>query len=111
MKRGIVIGLLVGGVVVGLSVGFCRLGHARWEKRDEFHDRIAETCSEATLRVLEREHGSRHHDRDRDGDGDRGGRFHDFPRSDRPHADFAPPPPPPPAAAPPAPPQAPAAKP
>lgn len=89
MKRGILIGLLVGGIVAGLSLGFCRMGHARWKDHDKFHDRVAETCSEATLRVLERERGSRHHDFDR-------GR----PPHDRAPHDAPPPPP----AAPPAPP-------
>lgn len=106
MKRGILIGLLVGGIVAGLSLGFCRMGHAGWRHHEKFRDEIAETCADAALKVMDRERESRHdrdHDRDRGRDRDHGGPPHDFP-----HLGFAPPPPAPPAVTPPAPPQTPA---
>ena len=60
MKRGILIGVLIVGAVAGLSAGFCRVGHAGWGHHRDFQERIAETCTDAALKVFEREHGSRH---------------------------------------------------
>jgi hypothetical protein len=63
MKRGILIGLLAAGTVLGFGAGFSRLywhrhgdGHHRWG-RHAIEDRAAEACVRAAERVMKERAG------------------------------------------------------